>query len=117
MSSSDLPDCDGEEHLDHSHAARSRGELERAARMCAAMGDPERLRILGLLLEGTHCVSELMEETSDSMSLVSQRLKILAGADLVGRRRQGRHVYYSLRDDHVRQMVANLFSHSHDNHP
>lgn len=116
MNSTDFPNCTGDEHENHAHASRSRTELERAAKICAAMGDPERLRLLELLLDGAHCVSELTAETSDSMSLVSQRLKVLAGADIVARRRDGKHVYYSLRDEHVRQMVANLFSHSDDNH-
>lgn len=74
------------------------------------MGDAERLRLLGILLEGAHCVSELTNETGDSMSLVSQRLKILADAGLVARRRAGKHVFYSLPDDHVRLMIENLFS-------
>lgn len=80
------------------------------------MGDAERLRLLGLLLDGPHCVSELTAASGDSMSLVSQRLKILSTADLVTRQRVGKHVYYALPDEHVRQMVTNLFSHADDEH-
>ena len=116
MPSTALPECSDDEHVAHSHPLPERTDIARAARMCAAMGDPERLNLLGLLFEGDHCVSELTAETGDSMSLVSQRLKVLASADLIGRRREGKHVYYSLRDVHVREMVANLFSHSAENH-
>ena len=45
--------------------------------MGSAMGEPGRLRILAFLLQGQCCVSELTAETGDSLSLVSQRLKIL----------------------------------------
>lgn len=108
--------CQGEEHAPHTHALYSLSACTRAARMCAAMGEPARLRLLGILLEGPHCVSELTAETGDSMSLVSQRLKVLAAADLVSRQRAGKHVHYALRDEHVRQMVVNLFSHSEEHH-
>jgi ArsR family transcriptional regulator len=85
--------------------------------MCAAMGDPGRLRLLALLLDGSHCVSELTAETGDSISLVSQRLKVLASADLLNRRREGKHVFYDLADEHVRLLVQALLSHAGHDHP
>lgn len=85
--------------------------------MSAAMGDPGRLLLLSLLLDGAHCVSELTAETGDSISLVSQRLKVLTSADLLKRRRQGKHVYYELADEHVRLLVQALFSHASHAHP
>ena len=91
-------------------------EVARAARMGAAMGEPGRLHLLALLLHGQHCVSELTAESGDSLSLVSQRLKILAEAKLLSRRREGKHVYYRLADDHVRILVENLLSHAEDQH-
>lgn len=89
----------------------------RAARMGSAMGDPGRLRLLALLLAGRHCVSELTAETGESTSLISQRLKVLADSGLLSRAREGKHVYYNLADDHVRDLVGNLLSHAADDHP
>ena len=80
--------------------------------MCAAMGDPSRLQLLELLWDGRHCVSELAQDTSDSMSAISQRLRILFNAGLVTRERSGKHVYYSLADDHVRELLNQLFLHA-----
>ena len=106
--------CSPADHPVHDHPPLSEGKLTRAARMGSAMGEPGRLRLLALLLDGRHCVSELTAETGDSTSLVSQRLKVLADADLLNRDREGKHVYYSLADDHVRILVSNLLSHADD---
>lgn len=111
------PTCDPGDHREHEHAPLPDGQLARAARMGAAMGEPGRLRLLALLLDGRHCVSELTEETGDSASLVSQRLRVLADAELLNRTREGKHVFYSLADDHVRILVRNLLSHADDHQP
>lgn len=86
--------------------------MERAAALGAALGDTARLRLLEILLDDRHCVSELAEETGASMSAVSQRLKILASAHLVRRTREGKHVYYALADDHVRHILNQVFDHA-----
>lgn len=108
--------CSPNDHQAHEHAPLSDDLVVRAARMSAAMGEPGRLRLLSLLLHGRHCVSELTVETGDSTSLVSQRLKVLADADLLSRTREGKHVFYSLADDHVRILVQYLLIHADDHH-
>jgi ArsR family transcriptional regulator len=65
-----------------------------------------------LLFDGEHCVSELAEELGESLSAVSQRLKILHHARLVIKRRQGRHIYYALADDHIIALLDNAFAHA-----
>ena len=100
------------DHPPHTHSPRPDEVLERAAAIGAALGDPPRLRLLELLLDGRHCVSELADETSASLSAVSQRLKVLAHARLVVRARSGRHIYYALADDHVRHLLNELFDHA-----
>lgn len=104
------PSC--ADHATHAHTLRSAAVLEKAAVLGAALGDPSRLRLLELLLDGRHCVSELAEESGASLSAVSQRLKILSHARLVERTRAGRHIYYSLADDHVRHLLHELFDHA-----
>ncbi len=99
-------------HEPHHHEARPDAVMDRAAALCAALGDTARLRLLELLLDDRHCVSELAEETGASMSAVSQRLKILAGAHLVRRTREGKHVFYALADDHVRHILNQVFDHA-----
>lgn len=98
-------------HAPHSHDLRSDSVLEDAAGLFSALSDPSRLRLLELLFHDRHCVSELAAETDASMPAVSQRLKVLAQARLVSRRREGKHVYYSLADDHVRRILIEVFDH------
>lgn len=101
---------------DHHHELRSPEVIDRAAQMASAIGDSSRLRLLELLFDGRHCVSELAEETGDSMSAISQRLKILFGANLLRKERDGKHIYYELADDHVRLIIEQLFLHSGEEH-
>lgn len=107
---STAPSCAHE--LDHTHDRRPDRVVERSAEICAALGDPARLRLLELLLDQRHCVSELASETAASLSSVSQRMKILTAARLVHRTREGRHVYYSLADDHIHQILRQVFAHA-----
>lgn len=100
------------DHAPHHHEGRPEAVVDRAAALCAAMGDTARLRLLELLLEDRHCVSELAEETGASLSAVSQRLKVLASAHLVRRTRDGKHVYYALADEHVRHVLNQVFEHA-----
>jgi len=61
-----------------------------------ALAEPNRLRILNLLLEGPLCVCELESLLSLPQSLLSRHLAYLRSAGLVANRRQGMRVQYSL---------------------
>ena len=74
-------------------------------------------RLAGVLSElrdtvRPHCVSELAQDTGESMSAISQRLKILFNAKLISRQREGKHVFYHLADDHIRELLDQLFQHA-----
>ena len=81
-----------------------------AAGFFRALGDPARLRIVAELCRRELCVSELAELTGDAISAVSQRLRVLRADGLVVRRRDGKHVHYSLCDDHVAELVRKRFT-------
>ena len=111
----DDDECEAHDHAHPEHAPVEPEVLERAASIFRAAGDPGRLRILHCLLWQEHCVTDLAEESGDGMSTVSQRLKILRSEGLVKRRREGKHIYYALADDHVRELVRGALEHaSHD---
>lgn len=86
--------------------------FERAAALFRAAGDPARLRLLETLSREESCVSALAEASSEGMSTVSQRLRLLRAEGLVTRRRDGRHMYYSLADDHVAALIRNALEHA-----
>jgi len=86
--------------------------LARAARMLSAAGDPARLGLLELLDSRELCVTDIATLTGDSMPAVSQRLRVLKAEGLVRSRRDGKHIFYALADDHVRDLVANVLRHA-----
>ena len=82
-------------------------EEEKAANLAElfrAMGDTNRIRIIGLLLDHELCVHDIAVLLGMSQSAVSHQMKSLRQMRLVKSRKEGRHVYYTLDDDHVRQV-------------
>jgi ArsR family transcriptional regulator len=90
----------------------SRAQIEGGAAIFQALGDPERLRLLVRLAAGEACVSELAEGEGEKITTVSARLKTLYAVRLVRRRREAKHVYYALADEHVLPLVRNAIDHA-----
>jgi ArsR family transcriptional regulator len=89
-----------------------RAQIEAAAEMFQALGDPERLRLLVRFAEGEACVSELAEDEGEKITTVSARLKTLFAVRLVKRRREAKHVFYALADEHLLPMIRNAIDHT-----
>lgn len=85
---------------------------ERAAAIFRALGDTQRLRMLTLLASGERCVTELALQSSEGLSTVSQRLRLLRAERLVKARREGKHIHYSLADQHIVDLIANALAHA-----
>lgn len=81
--------------------------VEGLSRLFSALSDPTRLRILHALSTTSElCVCDLAVVADLSVSAVSHQLRLLRDRNLVRARRDGRMVYYSLADDHVRDLMA-----------
>ncbi|MBL8145574.1 MAG: helix-turn-helix transcriptional regulator [Anaerolineae bacterium] len=78
----------------------------RLAELFKALSDPTRLRIIGLLVDHEICVHTLGESLGMSQSAISHQLRYLRQLHLVRFRKEGRHVFYALDDDHVRALLA-----------
>lgn len=76
-----------------------------------ALGDTSRVRILLALREGEQHVGALAELTGVSASAVSHHLRGLRQLRLIRPRRDGRHVYYRLDDDHVAMLLEQGLDH------
>jgi ArsR family transcriptional regulator len=109
------------------HARRARRnlvsdeQLERAAAIFRAAGDISRLKLLYRLSDGEWCVTELAEAAGVGLSTVSQQLRLLRAERIVTRRRAGKHIFYSLADSHVSDLIQSAIDHaaephSHDKH-
>ena len=67
--------------------------------------DESRLKILYLLTMNEMCVSDIAATLDMNQSTVSHQLKILRNSRIVKYRRDAKVVYYSLDDDHVREII------------
>lgn len=76
------------------------------------IADPTRLRILWALLHGEHSVNRLAEHVGAQPSAVSQHLGKLRLGHLVRTRREGTHVFYVARNEHVRRIVGEALFHA-----
>ena len=79
-------------------------------------GDTTRCKILYALFESEMCVCAIADLLGMTQSAISHQLRILKDADLVGKRREGKTIYYHLSDDHVRTIVAQGFEHLIEEH-
>ena len=75
------------------------------------MADPTRLKLLHALFIHECCVCDLQEILGMSQSALSHQLNTLRLTRLVKSRRSGKNVYYSLNDEHVKQLFD--VSHQH----
>ncbi len=74
-------------------------------------GDTTRMKILYALFASELCVCAIAELLSMTQSAISHQLIVLKRHNLVTGRRQGKQIFYSLADDHVRTIVAQGFEH------
>ena len=81
-------------------------ELYDLAELFKVFGDSTRIRILFVLFEAEVCVCDLAQALHMTQPAISHQLKILKQAKLVRSRREGKSVFYSLADGHVRTIIA-----------
>lgn len=79
--------------------------MENIAELFKAFGDPTRVHILSLLLRQEMCVSDIAAGVAISQSAISHQLRILKQMHLIKFRREGKNIWYSLADDHVRTIL------------
>lgn len=110
-SDEDEPSCSTGDHQ-HQPADVNEATCQRAAAIFRALGDPQRLRLLIMLEARECCVSELANVLGEPLPAISQRLRILKSERIVGSRREGKHVFYSLADGHISRLVTNGVMHA-----
>lgn len=81
-------------------------DLYDLAELFKVFGDSTRIRILYVLFEAEVCVCDLAEALNMTQSAISHQLKILKQSRLVKARRDGKSIFYSLADDHVRSIIG-----------
>ena len=86
-------------------------ELYDLAELFKIFGDTTRIRILYALFEAEMCVCDIAQLLNMTQSAISHQLRLLKQSRLVKCRRDGKTVFYSLADNHVRMMIDQGMEH------
>ncbi|MBS5115640.1 MAG: helix-turn-helix transcriptional regulator [Erysipelotrichaceae bacterium] len=81
------------------------------AELFKVFGDSTRIKIICALFEEEMCVYDLAATLNMTQSAISHQLRILKQAKLIRNRRDGKLMYYSLDDDHVKQIFDAGYKH------
>ena len=81
------------------------------AELFKVFGDSTRVKLLYVLFESEMCVCDIAKLLHVSQSAVSHQLRVLKQARLVKYRREGKTVFYSLSDDHIKTIFNQGFEH------
>ena len=81
------------------------------AELYKIFGDHTRIRILCVLWEHELCVCDIAKLLSMTDSAISHQLRVLKSARLIKYRRDGKTVFYSLADEHVRTLINCAIDH------
>lgn len=76
------------------------------AELFKVFGDSTRIKILYAMFDNELCVNDIAKLLNLSQSSVSHQLRILKSSKLVKFRRDGKSIYYSLDDEHVRAIIS-----------
>lgn len=104
-------------YVDHERVARARARMhdeqtiEELAETFKVLSEPTRVRILHALTEEELCVCDIAAVVEATQSSISHQLRILRSARLVKSRKDGKMVYYSLDDEHVRNLFEEGIRH------
>lgn len=86
-------------------------DMYELAELFKVFGDSTRIRILFVLFEAEVCVCDLAATLNMTSSAVSHQLNILKRCKLIKSRREGKSVFYSLADNHVRTIISQGLDH------
>ena len=94
------------DNINHFIQNASEDELSDLAELFKIFGDSTRIKILYELFQGEKNVTEICDDLEMNQSAISHQLKILKTSKLIKSRRDGKAMYYSLADDHVKMIIA-----------
>ena len=81
------------------------------AELFKVFGDSTRIKILYALFEAELCVCDMAQLLGLTQTAVSHQLRVLKNNKLVNFRREGKNIFYSLSDNHVRSILGQGMEH------
>lgn len=85
--------------------------LYEAAELLKVFGNFTRIRIIFVLCRGEMCVCDIANMLDMTQSAISHQLRVLKQARLVRTRRDGKTIFYSLCDNHVKTIFYQAIEH------
>ena len=104
-------------HFDEDKIVSLKNEIEENEKITditnifSAMSEPNRLKILFLLIKNDLCVCDLEEIIGVSQSSISHHLRVLKDYKIVKFQKKGKRVYYSLDDEHIVKILTTCKEH------
>lgn len=85
--------------------------LDQTAKFFKILGDKTRFKIITILLDSEMCVCDIATTLNMTHSSISHQLKILRENRVLKNRKDGKIVYYSLNDNHVKNIILQGLEH------
>ncbi len=105
--------CFDEEKVERARSSLKDTNFSDTSQMFKALADPTRLKIAyALLKESELCVCDVANIIRSSPATASHHLRLLRNMGLAKYRKEGKMVFYSLDDDHVKDLIRLAFDHS-----
>ena len=86
--------------------------VRQVADFFSVLGDPTRVKIILCIASGETSVGDIAEAVGASDSAVSHQLRVLRNMRVVDYRKVGRMTLYSLRDEHIREILGQSIDHA-----
>jgi len=95
-------------------ARRLQKDIKQTVDLFKIFSDYTRLRIIALLITGEFCVQEISDHLKASQSATSHQLRLLRDLKVVKTRKEGKQVFYSLQDSHIKELYLTGYSHANE---
>ena len=86
-------------------------DIDKAALLFKAVGNLTRLKILNEINCQQSSVNEIARKLNMTQTAISHQLKVLKSRNLIKGFRKGKHIYYSLSDNHVQMIIDQVYKH------
>ncbi|MFP4287084.1 MAG: ArsR/SmtB family transcription factor [Candidatus Izemoplasmataceae bacterium] len=93
---------------------KKRNQMTDTVKLFKIFSDETRLKIIALLCESTYCVQDISNELKMSQSSISHQLKLLRDMNVVKTKREGKNIYYSLKDNHIKEIYLMGVAHANE---
>jgi ArsR family transcriptional regulator, lead/cadmium/zinc/bismuth-responsive transcriptional repressor len=104
--------CVDEDKVNRVKGSISKQDTLSVAQIFKALSDDTRLKIAYALSEENElCVCDVANIVGSTTATASHHLRLLRNLGLAKYRKEGKLVYYSLDDDHVKQLIQIAFTH------